>query len=277
MHKGLIFMEYSGISTLWCDQDFTLCLLQDDSSGYRFEFLKVNNEQGATVVIAAWVQEELKNPENVTVFANNDQEERLVIDIIWNSDHSVYCDTINSNEGFQSSTVILQIEFVISMVYVIWSLGLVLVGEEILGNLHVFNTTSLKCLGYVTLQQNSKDSLTFDKHTTTLWCLVRKYNDLTKSRTTHLNCYQLPEFQLFSSFPMPRGFNSYHFVKLKENRGERAQITSPTFNTTILCLNEMAPNYQLLHFVGPKKPYYRQVFQDLNCLLQHIVQLPRNR
>ncbi|GAV52954.1 hypothetical protein ZYGR_0AI02360 [Zygosaccharomyces rouxii] len=269
-------MADSRILTLWSDQGFTLYLLQEDSGGYSFEFTKVNNEQGSTMVIAAWVQEKLKSPENISVFPTNDYDQGLSIDIIWNSDHFVFRDTINSNEGFQSSTVVLQTKFFISIVYVIWSLGLLLVGEGILDNLHIFNSTSLKCLGYITLQQNSKDSLCFDRHTATLWCLVQKYDDLTKSRTTHLNCYRLPEFQLFSSSPMPRGFSNYHFVRLKENPGEKKQITSPTFTVTVLCLNELVPNYQLLHFVGPKKPYYKQKFQDLNSLLRQIVQLPRN-
>ena len=162
-------MNDANIFTLWSEQGFTLYLLQEDSGGYRFEFTRLINEQGSTVVIAAWSQENLKNPENISVFVTNDHDQGLSIDVIWNSDHFVCRDAVNSNEGLQSSTVVLQVEFVISIVYVIWSLGLLLVGEGILDNLHIFNSTSLKCLGYITLQQNSKDSLCFDRHTATLW------------------------------------------------------------------------------------------------------------
>lgn len=260
-------MTDSGISTLWSDQDFTLYLFQQDSGGCRFEFTKTHNEQGPTTIIAAWVRKELKSIENISVFATDNNDQGILLDIIWNSDHFVYRDTVNSNEGFQSSAVVLQVEFTISIVCVLWSLGLLLVGEEILDNLHIFNTTTLRRLGYITLQHNSMDSLYFDVHTTTLWCLVRKYDNLTRSRTTHLNCYSLPEFKLFSRFPMPRGFELYRFLWTEGNQDTK-EVSLSAFTTTILCVNELVPKYLLLHFSGPKRPYYKQEFRDFNSLFR---------
>lgn len=255
---------------LWSNYGFDLHVFKEELGGYRFEF--TNNGQGSPMIIAAWVQEELENPKNISVTVSSTNYEDLTVEVIWNSANVVYRDTVSSNEGFQGSNVVLQVEFVISILHVIWSYGLILVGEEILDNLHIFNSTSLRRLGYVTLQQNSINSLKFDNHTATIWLLVRKYDELTKSRTSHLNCYRLPQFQLFSSFPMPRGFSSYYFVKLQERAQKGTQITF-NLTTTVLCTNELTSNYQLLYFVGPKRPYYIQEFKSYDSLLQ-IVQLP---
>lgn len=257
--------EESEHRVLWQDTRNILYLSRKTYSRWCFELLE-RKEGGHTVKIAAWDQD-VKNVEDLCVLSEGEE-----IQVIWHKHHTVHRETVAAQGTHHSSTV-LRVDFIISFIHVIWSSGLLLVEEKSTCNLHIFDTSTMKCLGYITLQADSQSLLPlgspmrFDHYTGILWCLVRRYDELTKSATAHLNCYTVARFSLCATFEMPRGFTNYALVKLRnENQG----LTHVTDIATVLCSHILLPDFQLLHFAGPTKPYLQENFHDHKFIVHFL-------
>lgn len=247
-------MKEGEVRLLWRGIRNTLYVSRKDSSLLTFEFLG-STEGGATVTIAAWDQD-VKNVESICVLSEGDDG----VQVIWHTHQNVYRDIVTA-KGSHHSSVVLRVDFIISFMHVIWSSGILLLEEQGLCNLHIFDTSILKCRGYITLQADSqsllplKSPMRFDDNTRTLWCLVRRYDESTKLSSTHLNCYAIPEFSMVATLEMPRGFTNYALINLRKEPQGKKHLNGVA---TVLCSHQLLQTCQLLHFAGPKKPYRQE-------------------
>lgn len=199
---------------LWASDDGYKLLVAVDK---RCRFWLVQ-EQGK--VLLEW-EHDVKRVENVYWCSVNRSEEEnggsRVVKLVWNDLNSVYCDyvTISDSEAKVKTELVIEVDFVVSALYLLWDYGQILLLERSLALLHIFDTGRARYLGYITVFSSNRlaETVRYDPKSRRLWVIARKYDDLTKRSTAYLNTYDIPGFVVITSVLLPRGFSHYSFVK----------------------------------------------------------------
>lgn len=202
---------------LWTSEDgYELLMIHEEDERCRFWVLAV----GSSKVLLEW-KHDIKTVQNVccrgTSRLQADREGLHVVKLVWNGSNSLYCDyvTISGTAASLKTELVIEVDFPVSAFYLLWTNGLVLIQEELLAQLHLFDTGHARYLGYITLCTNSSvtEMVRYEPRTKRLWVIARKYDELTKNSSACLNTYDLSNFKLQTSVPLPRGFTHYGFVK----------------------------------------------------------------
>ncbi|QLG70749.1 hypothetical protein HG535_0A06910 [Zygotorulaspora mrakii] len=186
--------------------------------------------------------------------------------LLWSRDKTLYCDYIEvSRDGTAAVTTeeIMTVAFTISTFYVMWSQGIICLWEKISGNLHLFNTGHNRYLGYLTLYSSACSSaslLRFIDETMSLWAIVRKYDETTKTSSAFLNTYLLPDFILLTTTMLPKGFSQYYFGKESyvtvSKPANFSNVAATNLSSSQLCCSCDMSNRSIIQwYFSPKKPW----------------------
>lgn len=223
----------------------------------RFEIVNKNE------VIKEW-EHNIKGFKNVCFTRSPDLDSQLQFKMLWYRDQNVYCDYITvdleNGSGVETETA-LTVNFDISNFYILWSQGILWLQEEAVWNLHVFDTGHDRYLGYVTLHSGTTAEgslLRFDDDTMSLWAIVSKYDEVTKTSSAFLNTYSIPNFILSTSVLLPRGYSKYTFVHepLAEpaEPGQKAGLRG--IESALICSSCDILNKSIVQwYLTPKKPW----------------------
>lgn len=209
---------------LWSSADGYGLYFTNGANGLcHFNLVRSANDQRHTIVL-----EWRHNVKTITSLCcicasqeEQDESQTHCLKIVWNSLETIYCDylKISGNQPILETEPLIDVSFTICGFYVIWKHGIVLVEEANVRQLHIFETSLGRYLGYLTLFANIDSDLelthmiNFDNETSKLWAIVRKYDALTKKSSAYLNTYAIPNFKLLSSVQLPRGFTKYGLIK----------------------------------------------------------------
>lgn len=257
---------------LWTsNKEYKLDITYGFGNPCLFELVRLNvsnsDEQASSTLILQW-EHEIKEIENICFICTSDEEEEgkqfYLLKILWHRRNVVYCDYVTLNQRHQTveTEQVVSVSFNISFFHIIWSHGIIFLEEESLGNLHVFNTGHDRYLGYITLYTNalsifeSGSMVKFDSLTSTLWAVVRKYDEVTKTSSIFLNTYNLPKFTLETSINLPRGYSHYSFAKLEKVNNESDALGFEDLESTVLCSScELLQKSVIQRFLSPATPW----------------------
>lgn len=269
---------------LWSsNQEYKLDFTYGFGNACQFELLQLNklnsDEQASSAVILRWAHE-IKVIENICFICTSEEgqerKEGYLLKILWHANNVVYCDFVTLNERLQTveTEPILSVSFNISFFHIVWSLGIIFLEEDCLGNLHIFDTGHDHYLGYITLYTNalsifeSGSMIKFDSSTSTLWAIVRKYDEVTKTSSIFLNTYNIPKFTLETSINLPRGYSRYGFVKLEKDCESEPYGMKATEGTVLCSSCELLQKSVIQRFLSPAAPWkesHMDYLVELEC------------
>lgn len=190
-----------------------------------------------------------------------DGRQRRLLKVAWSGLRAVYCDyvTIGGTQAVLETETLIDVSFDISGFQLIWDHGLALIMEDLLDCLHIFDTGRNRYLGYLTLYSSAEAVLKYDSTHSTLWAIVKQYDESTKVSSACLNTYRLPSFALASSVQLPRGFTYYAFAKKAPGIKHLEQFEELS---NVVCSScDLMDRSVFQWFLSPKMPW-REVIQD---------------
>lgn len=265
--KSRSYMDQEALERcLWASNDGYELWIEEEARKAS-QFYVVNGTNGK--VLLQW-QHEFKTTANVCCVCTTEDgqngEQTHLLKVAWSDSRTVYCDyvTISGNLPVLVTEPLIDVSFDITAFELIWNQGVALIVEEALGCLHVFDTGLNRYLGYVTLFSNAKTNLQlaqlikYASAQSTLWAIVRQYDESTKVSWACLNTYQISNFTLKSTVQLPRGFTDYTFVNVP---GIKHLQRFEEMSTVVCSSCDILGKSVIQWFLSPKMPW-REVQRD---------------
>lgn len=240
---------------LWNSGDGYLLLVRQELEE-RCRFYLVKDHAGE--VLLEW-EHDVKTVNSISCISTQ-EEGYHTLKVAWNSSHAVYCDyvTVGGSEAACKTELAIEVGFLVSDFYVIWSHGLILIEEVPLALLHAFATSHGRYHGYITLYSSQTASSTlaelirYEAKHARLWVIGRKYEELTKNSAAFLNTYRVRDLCLQTSVQLPRGLTHYRFVESPAVEG-----LEPFTQKSIAVLSscELLNKAVIQLFISPRTPW----------------------